>query len=230
MEDPTNQPHSIPKATHSLRGSRDLLDINILPDRFRRKKLTIIGLLPWLLLFVLLGTIYPTYQLAVQSQSTFQEKRLALTRVQADLDFYQTSSQEQADLQSQLDNAQTQKAAIIESYGGLQLSNKKWSPTLFQINQLLPDGASWIQISQQNDTIRLDGVAPEYLLVIDLLDSLNNLDNLGSVEIDSIERIDTEQVPAPTVEDGEDVVSSTEGSPTIYSFTFLIETSGEVLP
>lgn len=230
MEDPTIQATSEPRPARPLRGSRDMFDINILPDRFRRKKLTLMVLLPWLLLAVLLGTIYPVYTLANKTQNTFQEKRLALARVQAELDFYQTSSQEREDLQTRLDDALDQKDAIILSYGGLQLENNQWSSTLVQINQQLPEGASWVQISRQDQTIRLDGIAREYPLVLDLLDSLNGLDGLTEVEIDSIEQIDLDEIPESLLENEADALLSSISPPTYYRFTILARAAGEVQP
>ena len=228
MEDPTIQATPEPQPTLAFRGSKDLFDINILPDRFRRRKLTVMILLPWLLLAVLLGTIYPVYTLANQTQSTFQEKRLAMARVQAELDFYQINSQEREQLQTQLDDALAQKDAIVQSYGGLQLSTYKWSPTLVQINQQLPEGINWVQVSQQDKTIRLDGIAREYLLVLDLLNSLDGLDSLADVEIDLIEKIDLEDIPEFLLENEADTLLSSVAAPTYYRFTILARAAGEV--
>lgn len=222
MEDPTKQTPPEPREALLLRGSRDLFDINILPDRFRRKKLSLVSILPWVILAVLLGTIYPTYQLAIQEQSTFRENRLALSRVQAELDFYQTNSEEQEDLQNQIDEALAQKDAIIISFGGLKFSAFKWSPTLVQIDQLLPEGVSWVQISQQDEFIQLDGYSAEYQGVINLLDSLKSLDSLGSVEISSIEQMDPEEAS--------EAASESEAPVVIYRFTILTNVVGEVLP
>ena len=222
MEDPTKQTPPEPTAALPLRGSRDLFDINILPARFRRKKLSLASILPWVILVVLLGTIYPTYQLAIQEQGSFQENRLALARVQAELDIYQTNSQEQVDLQNQINDALAQKDAIIHSFGGLKFSNIKWSPTLFQIDQLLPEGVSWVQISQQNVSIQLDGYSVEYQSVINLLDSLRSLDSLGNVEISSIEQMD--------LEESSEAPSDSKTAAVIYRFTILTNVVGEVLP
>lgn len=180
------------------------------------------ALLPWLLLLVLLGTIYPTYQLATKSQSSFREKRLDLARVQADLDFYQVNSQEAIDLQAQIDEALAEKDALINSFGGLKLSDQKWSPTLYQIDQLLPAGASWSQITQQGSTIYLDGTADEYQLVIDLLDALKSVEGLADVEINSIQQISPEDAPDPQ--------DSSADTPLPYAFTILATTAREVAP
>lgn len=230
MEDPITQATPEPRPALPLRGSRDLFDINILPDRFRRNKLTLMVLLPWLLLAILLGTIYPVYTLANKAQSSFQEKRLALARVQAELDFYQINSQEREELQTQLDDALAQKDTIVQSYGGLQLSTYKWSPTLAQINQQLPEGVSWVQVSQQDKTIRLNGIAREYPLVLELLDSLDGLEGLADVEIDSIEQIDLEDIPENLLENEADALLSSVAPPTYYRFTILARAAGEVQP
>ena len=230
MEDPIKQPPIEIGPTQPLRGTRDLFDINILPPRYRRKKLTLIGVLPWLLLFVLLGTIYPTYTLAAQSQRAFQDSRLALAKVQADLDFYQSNSQEQEDLQSRIEDAQARQEAIRQSFGGLQFSTLKWSPTLFRINQLLPEGMSWVQISQQDQNIRLEGVSTEYQLVIGLRDTLSNIASLDSVEIDTIEKIETEETPVPAPAEEEEGTTAGEEPAALYRFTILADLVGEVEP
>jgi len=213
-----------------LRGSKELFDINILPERFRRKRLTLIGILPWLLLLILLGTIYPTYTLAIQTQETFQENRMALARVQADLAFYQTTNQEQEELQSQLADALAQKEAIIQSYGGLSFSSLRRSPLLYQIHQTLPEGISWVQITQQNQTIRLDGMAAEYQLVIDLMDSLKKLGSLAEVEIDSIEQIESEETPFLEAENEAEAGNPNQAPAMLYSFSILTKAAGEVQP
>jgi Tfp pilus assembly protein PilN len=229
MEDPIKQPPLETETTRPLRGTRDLFDINILPARYRPKRLTLIGLLPWLLLIVLLGTIYPTYTLAVQSQGNFQDSRLALAKVQADLDFYQNNSQEEEALQSQIDDAETQREAILLSFGGLQFSTVKWSPILSEIHLQLPAGVSWVQIAQQDQKIRLDGVATEYQLVINLRDTLQTINSLGTVAIDSIERVETEDIPDPSSVEDEGITADEEPF-TAYRFTILTNLAGEVGP
>ena len=222
MADPPQQTPPDPRPAPPLRGTRDLFDINILPDRFRRKRLSLANVLPWLILVVLLGTIYPTWQLASQAQTTFQGQRLSLAQIQAEFDLYQTNTQEQEDLQAQIDSALAQKEALIESYGGLEFSTVPWSPTLYQINQVLPGGVSWSQIAQRDQSIQLEGVSPEYMLVIDLMNSLRGVEGLESVEINSIEVIDPEAFSTPSEETG--------AAPTIYKFSIVALTTEEVLP
>jgi Tfp pilus assembly protein PilN len=230
MEDPTTQVSPEPKLTPPLRGTRELFDINILPDRFHRRKLSLMALLPWLLLIFLLGSAYPTYRLAISSQAAFKEKRLELTLVQSNLELYQTSNQERAELQAQIDTATAQKDGIIQSLGGLQLSTNKWSPALFQIQNLTPGEIRLSELSQQGVTIRLEGTADQYNDVINLLDSLLALDSLKHVQIDSIERLDQEDLPTPVSEDQGDINPSSSEEPTIFRFSILATTQGEVTP
>jgi Tfp pilus assembly protein PilN len=188
------------------------------------------AMIPWLLLVILLGTVYPTYLLTVRSQEAFREKSLELIGAQAAFEFYQSSNEERDDLQAQIDSASSQRDAILQSLGGLQLSTSKWSPTLFQIEAIIPQGISLSDLSQQGNSIRLDGTSDQYNLVINLLDSLLTLDSLKQVEIDSIERIDQEDLSVPVLEDEGDTSVSTEEEQGYYRFTIIATTLGEVAP
>jgi Tfp pilus assembly protein PilN len=230
MEEPTTQVSPEPKLSPPLHGTRELFDINILPERYRRRRLSLMVLLPWLLLIILLGTIYPTYQLAVNSQAGFREKRQELAEAQAALEIYQSNNQERDDLQTQIDTSSAQRDAIIQSLGGLQLSSSKWSPTLFQIESQIPGGIRLSGLSQQGETIRLNGTADQYELVINLLDSLLALDNLKHVGIDSIERVELENMPTPVPEVEGDSDLSPPEEPTYFRFTILATTQVEVAP
>ena len=210
-----------------------MFDINILPPRYRRKRLTLLMVLPWLLLLILLGTIYPTYIMAVQTQDAFREQRLAVAQTQVKLDFFQVSNEELESLQKQIEERTIEQDLILDSYSGLNLDPEVWSSPLYQIESAVPPGVVLSYLSRQGNAYRIEGISAQYQRVIDFKDALAGNPSLAEVEIDLIERIDEDEapllpsLPPPSGEDGEDA-----GPPALvyYSFTILFHSSLEVQP
>jgi len=232
MEDPTTQPKQINDLL--IRGTPDLFDINILPARYQRKRLTFLMILPWLLLLILLGTIYPTYTIAAKTQDIFRQARLDFAQTQVKLDFFQSNTEELELLQSQIEEKTAERDQILESYSGLDLAPEDWSPTLFKIQAAVPQGIALSYLSRQDDAYRLEGIASQYALIIDLSDALAGIDALSEIEIDQIEQIPEDDAPVlpnlpPTEADPENP-DTAPVRPTFYAFTILFDTAGEVQP
>jgi Tfp pilus assembly protein PilN len=232
MEDPTSQPKQVKDLT--LRGTSGLFDINILPARYRRKRLTFLMVLPWLLLMFLLGTIYPTYTIAVKTQDIFRQRRLEFAQTQVKLDFFQSNTEELELLQTQIVEKTTERDQILESYSGVDLTREAWSPALFQIQATGPQGIALSFLSRQGDTYHLEGIASQYQLIIDLSDALAEIDALTDIEIDLIEQIAEEDAPVlpglpPTAVDLENPEAAPVES-TFYTFTILFNSAEEVQP
>ncbi|MEJ2413462.1 MAG: PilN domain-containing protein [Anaerolineales bacterium] len=231
MEDPTTQPKQINNLL--IRGTPDLFDINILPARYQRKQLTFLMILPWLLLLILLGTLYPTYTIAVKTQDIFRQARLDFAQTQVKLDFFQSNTEELELLQTQIEEKTAERDQILESYSGLDLAPEDWSPTLFKIQAAVPKGIVLSFLSRQGDAYRLEGIASQYLLVSDLADDLAGIDALTDIEIDQIEQIAQENAPVlpdlPPTEAPENPETA-PAEPTFYAFTILFDSTGEVQP
>jgi len=232
MEDPTSQPKQITDLPP--RGTPHMFDMNILPARYQRKRLTFLMILPWLLLLILLGTIYPTYTMAVKTQDIFRQGRLDFAQTQVKLDFFQSNTEELELLQTQIDEKTAERDQILESYSGLDLAPEDWSPTLFKIQAAVPQGIALSYISRQEDAYRLEGIASQYPLIIDLSDALTGIDALSDIEIDLIEQISEDDAPvlpdlSPLEADPENP-EAPPAEPTFYVFTILFDSAGEVQP
>lgn len=232
MEDPT----SLPKQIKDLppKGTPHMFDMNILPTRYQRKRLTFLMILPWLLLVILLGTIYPTYTMAVQTQKIFRQARLDFAQTQVKLDFFQSNTEELELLQTQIEEKTAERDLILESYSGLDLVREDWSPALFKIQAAVPEGIALSYLSRQDDAYRLEGIASQYALIIDLSDALTGIDALSEIEIDQIEQISEDDTPVlpdlPPPEADPENPDAAPARPTFYAFTILFDTTGEVQP
>lgn len=212
--------------TKTLTGSIGLFDLNILPQRYRRKriKLAVVGM--WLLFLVLLGLLYPSGIMALKAQAFFNQSKIELAQVQTTLDSYQSVANELEELEAEIEGMYQFRDEIIESYQGIDFQSTKWSGTLFLVDENAPEGITWTLISQQGNEIRLDGVSQNYSTILELVDILQNLDEIQSVQIDTIDQVIIEESGAVMPEGGED----TQALPTPYSsytFTILAYTSGE---
>ncbi len=202
MDDPRNDKPHDQNAPLLVRGSIDLFNINILPQRFLGRKITLFSVLPWLILIILIGTIYPAVQYTLEAQAVFQEKKDQLVLTRANLEINQSNSSALSEIQEQIDSANERKSQILESFGGIQLRGTAWKNTLSQINLITPDGLSLTLISQQDNEIQLEGYANSYQVVIDLNDDLKMLDGLQSSEIISLEQVPSAESSNPASQPG----------------------------
>jgi Tfp pilus assembly protein PilN len=206
-----------------------MFDLNILPQRYRRTKLTIWMVLPLIILLALIGALYPAYQGAVSAQSTFNDSKQALTQTQLDFEASQANNQDLLSIEAEIELELERQNLILSSYGGLQVADSKWSPTLKAIVRAAPAGIRWSSISQDETGLRLEGIAENYPLIISLVDTLRPLDGLNQLEISSVDELitDEEVVFIPAEPETEEDPGEPE---TPYRFVLLAAISGEVLP
>ena len=206
-----------------------MFDINILPDRYRRRKLTLWTALPTVLFLLLLAAIYPAYLRSVSAQDAFKASEATLNQVQTSFEAYQSSNEDMLALEAEIAAEKELQDQIISSYGGLEVSGQKYSPTLYAIVGLTPESIRWTFISELGGVFRLEGVAADYPEIISLLESLQTITDFEKVEIISVDEwLPDEPVPV-LVEDSE---SSEEPAEELTPFKFVIQASlmGEVLP
>jgi Tfp pilus assembly protein PilN len=157
---------------------------------------------------LLLGAIYPIGTSAMAAQSAYKIKQNEVAALQELLNNYQSTANEMADLQTQIDTRTEQKDLILTSYQGLDLQGSDWSGFLFQIEDNTPAGITWRTIDQDQNEITLIGVADSYNKVLEVKASLDKLDEFTSLEIISIDRI-IEESPliVPTTETDDPAVN-----------------------
>jgi len=226
MDDPKQKIGNELNKTLSLVGSVGLFDINILPQRYRRKRIRLVSILPWLLFIVLLGLLYFSGIMALEAQAQFKQSQIDLARVQSALENYQSSAEQVESLENEIEAAYFLRDQITDSYQGIDLTSTHWSDTLFSIKGIIPEGISLSLVTQQENQILLQGISNSYSIILDLVEKLNELDAVQSVQIESVIRIVEEEYAAVVVETGDESQPSTSTNPS-YSFSILTITSGE---
>jgi len=169
MDDPKQKIGNELNKTLSLVGSVGLFDINILPQRYRRKRIRLVSILPWLLFIVLLGLLYFSGILALEAQAQFKQSQIDLAQVQSALENYQSSAEQVESLENEIEAANLLRDQITDSYQGVDLTGTHWSDTLFSIKGIIPEGISLSLVTQQENQILLQGISNSYSIITDLL-------------------------------------------------------------
>ena len=226
MDDPKQKIGDELNKTVSLVGSVGLFDINILPQRYRRKRIRWVSILPWLSFIVLLGLLYFTGILALEAQAQFKQSQIDLAQVQSALDSYQSSAEEVDFLENELEAAYQLSDQITASYKGIDLTGTRWSDTLFNIQRIIPEGISLTLITHRENHILLQGISNSYPIILDLVEKLNSLDAVQRVQIESVTRIIEVESSVEVVETGDESQPDRSKNPS-YTFSILATTSGE---
>ena len=225
MDDPNQILGNVPIKPKLLTSSLETFDFNILPERYQRRKIRLVALLPWMLFLIFLSALYPSFLLAQETQSVYKQTEFEVAVLQTSLETYQSAANEMAALEDQIISTTERRDQILDSYQGVDLQGSNWSPTLFKIDNIVKDGISWTSIIQQDQKISLEGIASTYQGVLDLKSRLTDLGEFSDVRIDTIDQviIDPSEIAVEYTEDGQPPISL----PPKYNFSVVVSLNEE---
>jgi Tfp pilus assembly protein PilN len=171
-----------------MKGTQpNLLDINILPSRYRRRRLTwraiLLGLTPLLFALLLSASGY----LWLDTSARLQQQQEALRRAQAALDEYQPLLDQQEDMAAQLEGIRTQSDQIHEAVANASLRDLHWSEALELIVRTIPEGVEITNIDLSESEVSISGNASDHMLPLSLADLLFQSPLIADITINSIE-------------------------------------------
>jgi Tfp pilus assembly protein PilN len=202
------KPKTIEKNTDPYHRT-PLIDLNVLPSRYRRKKIKPLHLLPWVLWVALLGLMYPVVANLVQAQMSFQQAKSKFQSVQASIEAYQPLAQEMESLQAEIETAHQTTEAIQRSYRDIKLDSPLWSEVLTFVTGNTPQGIKITNLVQNGDQILVEGNTDSYQRILEMDQTLKGVERFSNVELQSINQVnDEESAPNP---------------PSVYQFQFSIE-------
>lgn len=208
-----------------LKINRSVLDINILPDRYRRKKIRLLSILPWLLLAILLALLYPAVFQALQAEEEFQESSQAYQAIQATVENYTSLENEIETLESDLEAANQQLESFSASYSDFQLQSTNRSEQLDLILSAKPPGITLGNLVQQGGEIILEGSADAYQLPLEMVETLQSLERFSIVELNAIQVVISEQAGSTPVPSEEEQPPPTPTA--VYTFQISIRSGDE---
>ena len=171
-----------------------LLDIDVLPQRYRRKKLTWAAVAPWVALAGMLALVLPTYQWFSATNDNFNQIAGNLARQQATLASVKSPSVTEEALQTQVAQVMDQVNAYQNLTGDINLQQVAWGPTISGVLTKTPPGLYVDSIAQSGPVLTLNGTASAYQLPLDYARALETSGKFVSVQVKVIERVE----PTPT--------------------------------
>jgi Tfp pilus assembly protein PilN len=164
-----------------------LLKINILPQRYRRKRVKPIAVLPWLFLLILLVLIYPLGRILADETAAYRSRVQEFETVQNAINNYNDRKVEQEALQADLEAAQQELDLFEESFGNLPVDTYRWSALFKQLNDLTPSGITLESMDLQNDRILLTGFSETYQPPLIMVEKIRGLDDISRAELNVIQ-------------------------------------------
>jgi Tfp pilus assembly protein PilN len=191
-------------------GQNSFIDLNILPERYRPRKLSFRRTRPWLVAIGYALVLIPSFQLLAQASSVIGPLEREFRDTTAALADFREVSQEREALQAQYDELIRQASQIQTDYRSATIQTVPWGSTLKAIVGLTPGGVRLTSISQSADEVMLTGEADAYALPLDYADRLMQRGSFSDVIVDAIRRLPPSSATDPS--------NSQEGKDPGYEF------------
>lgn len=178
-----------------------LLDLNVLPQRYRRRRLAWASVAPWIALAGMLALVVPTYRWFSTTNETFNQIAGNLARQQATLVSMKGPSGTEEALQTQVAQVMDQAHAYQSLTRDVNLQQVAWGPTISGVLTKMPPGLEVDSIAQSGAVLTLDGTAFAYQLPLDYARTLDASGKFQSVQVKIIQRVNptsTSLGPTPT--------------------------------
>jgi Tfp pilus assembly protein PilN len=171
----------------------DLIDLNILPEKYRRRRLRLASVLPWLLALAAILLLLPNYQRFAQANAQIAVLEADLVRVQEALSARNPAGAEAEQLKATLDQVLARVDEIEGAYEAVAPQQMAWTGALRAIEEAIPEGVGLTSLSQTDRQITLAGTASDHAKVQILKANLENSGFFSSVTTQSVVAL-----PAPT--------------------------------
>jgi len=193
----------------------NILDLNILPPRYRRRRLSLRTLRLWLMLLAFTGLIYPSYVVYRRADVALKRQESKLAGVQMVLDEYEPLAAEKDELVAQIEEVKDQSLEIEAMAENAVIQEVIWSEILQSAVQTIPKGIELISIGQLDNEVRIVGLAENRRLPPNLLDDLMDTGHFVEGRIEYM----VQQLPEET--ESEEVVTTV--STAEYEFEIMLD-------
>ena len=165
------------------------IDLNLLPERYRRRRLSFRGLRPWILTIGFSLMLVPSFKLLGQASANLKPLQEDSRQTLAELAGFREVSEERQALQKDYEDLISQTAQIEADYQSISIQQVLWGPMLKTVVGLVPGGVRLTSISQSVDEVTLEGEADAYMLPLDYADRLREGGQFSDVIVDSLRRL-----------------------------------------
>jgi Tfp pilus assembly protein PilN len=203
----------------SRRSGYPSIDINILPDRYRPRRISWRSARLWMLALSFLLMAYPAARLYYQTASFDNAALQRLTDVRTALRAYKPLAEEKSALEAQIEENNQQSAEIEAAHATMSIQSDPWSELLQQIINTVPAGIDLTMLDQAADQVSIVGLAADHRLPLTFSDALAATGSFKSVTVNSIVR---RALASPT--DGQPASSP---APEVFEFEMTLSLHGE---
>lgn len=198
----------------------NMVDLNVLPERHRKRRIRTLGVLAFLLWAILLGLLYPAGKNFWSAQQEYTSQRTTFSRLKSEVENYQPVGDRLENLQSMIEEANQKAESIRSTLTQVQYDQTKWSKLLSAAWESTPQGVEIGNLNQNKAQIEINGLSTSYQRVLDFRENLEKRGEFSQTEILSIVFIaeeDFSDVPSPV----------NPNSSSYYSFRITVNTGEE---
>ncbi len=224
-QDPTKQ------AGNRRRQARDpdMLDLNVLPQRYRRPRLRWAAVAPWLSFLGLLVVAYPIFQWFLSANGVFNAVAGDLVHQQATQSALAAPSGTEAALSAQIASANDQTEQLRSAARSVDIQQIAWGSTiLFALDQA-PTGAVISAVDQNETTLILTGGASTYLVPLEFARRLRGSGRFVSVQVAVIRR-NPDLTPVPASGGAASPAASATPASSPFTFRMTLVTASSNMP
>jgi hypothetical protein len=174
------------RKTRSKNHTLRMIDLNILPEVYHKRRITLSALRPWLFLLAFALLLIPTQQLFSSASLELAKVEEDLAKVQAALDDYKPLAEEKATLEAKLEKALDHASEIESATDSATIQEIVWSDVLQNILRLAPSGIELTTIDQLGYEVVIVGVAEGHRLPMSYADDLMESGIFKSLVVNSI--------------------------------------------
>jgi Tfp pilus assembly protein PilN len=201
------------------------LDLNLLPQRYRPRRITLKDTLPWVLALILTATVFPVSKLFVTTTARLAILETEYDRLQAELEAYDPMLEEAAALEDGITSAELTIDSIQGAYSEITIQNIVWGEVLGQIVRLQPEGVELLVLDQSGDQLAISGQAQTYRSPLQFLEAILQSPGFLAGEVEAIFRLTPAEVEANPDSETESESPPVEPEPG-YGFEILLQVEG----
>lgn len=209
------------EASKGKRGKQvNFLDLNILPARYRRRRLSLRIIRLWFITLAFVGLIYPSYMIYNEADVALRRQELKLAGIQQVLDTYEPLVEEKDEILAQIEEVNTQSLEIESVAENAVIQDVVWSDILESIVSTIPQGVELVSVQQRDSEVLIVGLAEDRRLPPALMDELVD----GGLFFDARIEYMVKQLPEET--ESEEIVTFVLTPE--YEFEIMLDLGGEV--
>lgn len=171
------------------------IDINILPERYRPRRISWRATRPWFLAMAFLVLLFPSARIFMRSTQREEAAVTRLSDIRTALRAYRPLAEEKSALETQIEETDRQAAEIEAAHSTVAIRAHSWSDLLQELIDLAPAGVQLTRMDQSGGEITIVGLAADHQLPVSFSDALTSSGSFESVTITSIARRSLAQPP-----------------------------------